>query len=34
MTPLLQWPVLLFIGMMLSFGVTLLGLSVTDRWQD
>jgi hypothetical protein len=34
MNPLLQWPVLLFIGMMAAFGVTLLGVSIADSRRD
>jgi hypothetical protein len=34
MNPLLQWPVLLFIGMTLAFGVTLLGVSIGDNLRD
>ena len=30
MNPLLQWPVLLFIGMTLAFGAVLLGVSIGD----
>ena len=31
MNPLLQWPVLLFIGMSLAFAVALLGVSFNGR---
>ena len=34
MNPLLQWPVLLFIGMSLAFGVALLGVSIGDARRD